>query len=148
MKQRAEGARDRLENGMAELGRLKKAATDDGKMAKVVFIMELEREARDILRLATSELLIVRDRKSDRSARLFALAKLEEASKRMDKLVEKASQYEEESSDPDNEGELSKTRSKEPETIPVKDPTGTLNALPTVPPAVDGDWPAAASPIE
>jgi hypothetical protein len=138
--------RAQMEAGMAEIGGLAATARNDQDLVRATCILDKQERANDVMDLATSELLIIRDPNTSEQARGFASEKLEAAGQRIDKLVADAKACSGQEG-PEDSVDITRNDADEPSEIPLLDPTLGLGDNP-VPPALDGDWPPAASPIE
>jgi hypothetical protein len=142
----ASSLRAKMEGGMAEIGELAVEARNDEDLVRATCVLDKQDRANDVMDLGTSELLVIRDPGTSEQARGFALEKLDAAALRIEKLVEEAKACAGQDA-PEDEVDITRNEADEPSEIPIMDPSLGLGANP-VPPAVDGGWPPAASPIE
>jgi hypothetical protein len=142
----ASSLRAKMESGMSEIGELAVEARADEDLVRATCVLDKQDRANDVMDLGTSELLIIRDSGTSEQAREFALEKLQAAGARMDKLVVEAKACAGQAG-PEDKVDVTRRESDEPDTIPVLNPVAGLPDYPT-PPAMDGGWPPAASPIE
>lgn len=142
----ASSLRAKMEEGMSEIGELAVDARNDEDLVRATCVLDKQDRANDVMDLGTSELLVIRDPGTSEQARGFALEKLDAASLRIEKLVEEAKACAGQDA-PEDEVDITRNEADEPSEIPILDPSLGLGASP-VPPAVDGGWPPAASPVE
>lgn len=142
----ADASRRRLEAGMGELGSLARDAKGQGDMVKTACIEDRRNRAQGVMELATQEMLVVRDAGADEQTKLFAREKLGAAADRMEDMVAEARNCGQDTS-PEDADDQTRTVVDDPETIPIKDPTGGLGESPA-PPVANDTWPFVASPTE
>jgi hypothetical protein len=142
----ASSLRAKMEAGMSEIGELAVEARSDEDLVRATCVLDKQDRANDVMDLGTSELLIIRDPGASEQARAFALEKLDAASGRIDKLVDEAKACSGQQG-PEDEVDVTRRESDEPDTIPLLNPSAGLGDGP-VPPPLDGGWPPVASPIE
>ncbi|PRP96350.1 hypothetical protein [Enhygromyxa salina] len=138
--------RGQMESGMSDLGELAVEARNDADLVRATCVLDKQDRANDVMDLGTSELLVIRDPGASEQARGFALEKLEAAANRIDLLVEEAKACTGQEG-PEDEVDIVRNQSDEPQTVPMWDPSLGLGHNP-VPPPLDGGWPPVASPIE
>ena len=139
-------SRQRLEAGLGELGSLAREAKGQGDMVKTACVEDRRKRAQGVMELATQEMLVVRDPGADGQTKLFAREKLGAAADRMEDMVAEARNCGQDTA-PEDEDDRTRTLMDDPETIPIKDPTGGLGETPA-PPASTSSWPFVASPTE
>jgi hypothetical protein len=131
-------SRRALEEGMTELGAMASdAVKQNGADAQLAGCLEDKRDrGREVMEIATSELLVIQDGSSTAQQRQFATEKLDALALRMDQLVEGARACGG-GTGPEDDDDKTKTDADEPTTVPYADPTiiGTGNS--PVPPPVD-----------
>jgi hypothetical protein len=142
-------SRRALEESMSELGALTAGAESatgaDAQMAGC--LLDKRDRGREVMELATSELLVVQDGSSTDQQRRFAAEKLDALAVRMSQLVEAARAC---SGDlgPEDDDDKTRTDADEPTTVPYADPTliGTGEG-PVPPPVDDARPPSVESPV-
>jgi hypothetical protein len=138
--------RSQMESQMGDLGGIAADARQDDDLVRVACVLDKQERANDVMELATSEMLIIRDPETGDQARQFANEKLDAAAARLAVLVEDAGHCAGETS-PEEDDDATRTKADEPETIPLMDPTLGPRS-PGVPPPMDGQWPPVASAME
>lgn len=136
-----------LEGNVGELAGLLEGAKSDGDAVRAACVAEKVDRGRDVMEVATGELLIIRDQRSTGQQRSFAVEKLQAAANRLDGVVTQARTCAGDQS-PDKEDDVTTNEVDETQTIPLNDPTlgGTT---PFVPPAIDANVPqTVASPSQ
>jgi hypothetical protein len=141
-------ARRALEDAMTELGSLTAGAEAntgaDAQMAGC--LMDKRDRGREVMELATSELLVVQDGSSTDQQRRFATEKLDALAGRMEQLVEGARACSGDGG-PEDDDDKTRTEADEPTTVPYADPTVIGTGTGPVPPPVDdGRPPSVESP--
>jgi hypothetical protein len=142
----ASSLRSKMEDGLSQIGDLAVDARNDADLVRATCVLDKQDRANEVMDLATSELLVIRDAGTSEQARGFALEKLDAAAIRMESLVKEAEACSGQEG-PEDEVDITRRESDEPSEIPILDPSLGLGANP-VPPPMDGGWPPAASPIE
>jgi hypothetical protein len=140
--------RGQLESDMAELGRLANDARKDENIGRAACVLQREERAKEVMELATGELLVLQDDAATAQQRKFAAEKLAAAADRLHKLVEEAKACRGELA-PEDQDDDTKTDMGATQTIPVADPTvGPPSNQPQLPPPPVDDTrpPSVASP--
>ena len=137
----------RLDAGMAELGELVIDARKDADLVRAVCVLDKQDRAGDVMDLATSELLVIRDPSTKDSVRGLALEKLDAAAFRLEKLVEEARVCAGTPA-PEEELQVTRTDADQRQTIPVNDPASGSTHSDTLPPVLDPAWLPVASGSE
>ncbi len=133
-------ARRALEDAMAELGSLtsegEAGAGGDAQLAGC--LVDKRDRGREVMELATGELLVIQDGSSTEQQRRFATEKLDALAGRMEQLVEAARACSG-NTGPEDDDDKTRTEADEPTTVPFADPTivGTGKPPGPVPPPVD-----------
>lgn len=141
-------ARRTLEEGMTDLGAMAADAEartgSDAQLAGC--LLDKRDRGREVMEIATSELLVIQDGSATAQQRQFASEKLDALAGRMDQLVEGARACSG-SAGPEDDDDKTKTDADEPTTVPYADPTiiGTGNS-PVPPPVNDSAPPTVDSP--
>ena len=137
--------REAMETDMAVLGELVQKARRQGDLVRLNCLRDKEVVAAHILEVATSEILILRDGAVEPGARKFAAEKLAAAVERLAATIEAAQSCAGEQG-PEDEDDLTRNETEEPEFVPWIDPTRESAVVP-IPPAVsDTVPPVIASP--
>jgi hypothetical protein len=142
-------ARRDLEDGMTELGRIASEAEatggggTDAQLAGC--LLDKRDRGREVMELATDELLVIGDGSSTEQQRRFASEKLDALASRMEQLVEAARDC---SGDlgPEDDDDKTRTEADEPTTVPYADPTLVGSGTSPVPPPVQPGPPTVESP--
>lgn len=124
-----------IEQSMAELGQLASTADSDRDVVRAACVVDKQERGREVMELATSEILIAQDPSSTEQQRNFAGEKLQALGDRMQKLVEEAGACSGDKS-PEDKDDKTRTEVDERPTVPYADPT-VSGARPLVPPSVD-----------
>ena len=142
-------ARRDLETAMAELGALTaEAETRTGSDAQLAgCLLDKRDRGREVMEIATSELLVVQDPASTDQQRQFAGEKLDALSVRMDQLVEAARACGGDAS-PEDDDDKTRNQADEPTTVPYADPTVGGGIPPVPPPVDDARPPSVESPTD
>ena len=130
-------ARRALEDAMTQLGSLTAdAESNAGSDAQTAgCLLDKRDRGREVMELATSELLVVQDASSTDQQRRFATEKLDALAVRMEQLVEAARACGGDVG-PEDDDDKTRTEADEPTTVPYADPT-VGGGIPPVPPPVD-----------
>jgi hypothetical protein len=141
-------ARRALEDAMTELGSLtSEAASATGADAQMAgCLLDKRDRGREVMELATSEVLVLQDASSTDQQRRFATEKLDALAGRMEELVESARACSGDAG-PEDDDDKTRTDADEPTTVPYADPTIVGTGTGPVPPPVDdGRPPSVESP--
>lgn len=140
-----EASQVRIEEALAALADESARATRSGDVLRIAHV-EAERErVTEPLRLIDEELQIINDPNQTAQARVFASEKLAAAADQLEQIVRNAQNFEQ-SLGPEESDDVTNTKSDEPNTIPLEDPTSSVADLLVMPPTTEM-WPAAVSPI-
>lgn len=133
-----------IEERMSELSALAEATVSDGDPAAQGCVEDKLDRGRDVVELATSEVLVARDKGATQREKSFAAEKVKAAAERMALLVKQARAC---TGDVDDDGVSQGENDVDaPSQVPIADPTAP-GAEPPVPPAVDDHRPVTvASP--
>ncbi len=135
----------RLESSMATLGGMAQSAKQDGDAVLAACLEDKVTRGRDVMDVATGELMVIRDQNSSAQQKSFAAEKLGAAADRMDGIVASAKGCSGDQS-LEQEDDVARNELDKTEQIPLEDPTIAPTESP-VPPAVDqGQPPTVASP--
>ena len=137
-------SRQRLEDGMASIGKMASKAVNSGDLVRAACVEDKRDSANGVLQLATGEMLVINGNESAQ-AKAFAQEKLGAAADRMDGLVQEAQSCAGDTSPEDVPNETNNEMDA-PYTAPPLDPSLGLGDA-RVPPAVDVQWLPVASPI-
>ena len=141
----AESSQLRIEQALSALAEEAARATRSGDVLRIAHV-EAERErVTEPLRLIDEELQVINDPNQTAQARAVAAEKLAAAAEQLEKIVQRAQNFEQ-SLGPEESDDVTTTKSDEPKTIPLDDPTNSVADLLIIPPTTDM-WPAAVSPI-
>ena len=130
--------RRKMEQDMAQLGRLAQDARKKGDMVRLGCIRDKQERAHKVMEVATGELLVLRDSNATEQAKGFAGEKLQAAGQRLRGLVDAALACSGEQA-PEEEG-LTKNDLDRDSYIPYEDPTAAPTRSP-LPPSVDDTLP-------
>lgn len=139
------GIKTRLESGLAELASLAERAKGEGDAVLAACILDKLERGRDVMEVATGELMVIQDGSTTQRQKAFAVEKLQAAADRMDRLVEAAQACTGDQA-PEDEDDLTRNEVDEPQTIPVEDPTLGGGEPPVLPPLDSTDPVSIASP--
>ncbi len=131
--------RGTIEQAMAELGRMASTAEGDADVARAACVVDKQERGREVMELATGEVLVAQDPSSTEQQRNFAAEKLQALGDRMRRLIEEASACGGDKS-PEDKDDKTRTEVDERPTVPYADPT-VSGAGPSVPPSVDDSRP-------
>jgi hypothetical protein len=140
--------RGQLEADMGTLGKLANDARKDENIGRAACVLQREERAKEVMELATGEILILQDGSTTPQQRKFAAEKLAAAADRLHKLVEEAKACRGELA-PEDQDDDTKNDMGQTQTIPIADPTaGPPSNQPQLPPPPVDDTrpPSVASP--
>jgi hypothetical protein len=129
---------------MSELGELGIDAKSDSDIVRAACVLDKQDRANNVMDLATSEALIVKDGSTGDTARRFAGEKLNEAAAKLQDLVLEAKACTG-GDGPEHEADVVRNEADEPRTVPYFNLTGGLGDSAVPPVGADG-WPPVTSP--
>ena len=141
----AESSQLRIEEALSALAEEAARATRSGDVLRIAHVQAERERVTEPLRLIDEELQIINDPNQTAQARVFAAEKLAAAAEKLEQIVRNAQNFEQ-SLGPEESDDVTNTKSDEPSTIPLDDPTSSVGDLLVMPPPTEM-WPAAVSPI-
>ena len=121
------------------------AAKADGDAVLSACILDKLERGRDVMEVATGELMVIQDAGATSRQKSFAVEKLAAAADRMDGLVESGQACTGDQA-PEDEDDLTRNEVDEPQTVPVADPTLGGGQPPVLPPVESTQPVTVASP--
>lgn len=138
--------RRRMEQDLAEIGKIAQKARREGDMVKIACATDKEDRASTVMDVATPEIVVLQDKSADGQAKSFATDKLQAASARLGKLLEEARACTGMPAAGGNDGTTNQV--DESRNVPPRDPTAGPSSGPGAPPPIDPGRPPVTSPVQ
>lgn len=138
--------RRRMEQDLAEIGKIAQKARREGDMVKIACATDKEDRASTVMDVATPEMVVLQDKGADGQAKTFAADKLQAASGRLGKLLEEARACTGMPAAGGDDGTTNQV--DESRNVPPRDPTAGPSSGPGAPPPIDPGRPPVTSPVQ